>query len=169
MLGPLANRAALTGPVGYGDTLAIGHFFRDGAKYRGPTLLWQPTRDETGICEASGPGLRASRKPVPAPHEEGKLYALDGKCGASICVVGTGANDYGARGFIAAAATTDLDGDGSDDVVAGARDGILTAYRGSDGLVLWHARASHLAPASWGPRVPKLRSVSHSLGRGSGS
>jgi outer membrane protein assembly factor BamB len=69
--------------------------------------------------------------------EEGNLYALEGKSGASLWTARTGANGYGARGFIAAAAITDLDGDGHDDVVAGARDGILTAYRGSDGTVLW--------------------------------
>ncbi len=69
--------------------------------------------------------------------EDGTLYALDGRSGAPIWQVRTGANEYGARGFIASAAIADLDTDGRDDVVAGARDGILTAYRGSDGAVLW--------------------------------
>ncbi|MBN1607703.1 MAG: VCBS repeat-containing protein [Polyangiaceae bacterium] len=52
-------------------------------------------------------------------------------------------------GFIAAAAIADLDTDGHDDVVAGARDGILTAYRGRDGSVLWQvpqASAMHASP-----------------------
>jgi outer membrane protein assembly factor BamB len=69
--------------------------------------------------------------------EGGNLHALAGKSGASLWTARTGANGYGARGFIGAAAIADLDGDGHDDVVAGARDGILTAYRGSDGTVLW--------------------------------
>lgn len=69
--------------------------------------------------------------------ESGVLYALDGRTGKRLWAVATGANEYGARGFIGAAAVADLDGDGHPDVVAGARDGILAAYRGIDGSVLW--------------------------------
>ena len=74
---------------------------------------------------------------VAVGDEEGMLRAIDGKNGQGLWMAGTGVNDYDARGFIAAAAIADLDGDRRDDVVAGARDGILTAYRGRDGGVLW--------------------------------
>lgn len=69
--------------------------------------------------------------------ESGMLRALDGKTGKPLWTVATGANDYDAKGFIGAAAVVDLDGDGHPDVVAGARDGVLAAYRGTDGGVLW--------------------------------
>jgi len=69
--------------------------------------------------------------------ELGTLYALDGASGKKLWSATTGPNEYEARGFVAAAAIVDVGGDGNDDVVAGARDGILTAYRGRDGKVLW--------------------------------
>jgi len=72
-----------------------------------------------------------------AGDEEGVLRALDGKSGQSLWLVATGVNEYSARGFIGAAAIADLDGDQRDDVIAGARDGILAAYRGRDGSVIW--------------------------------
>ncbi len=81
--------------------------------------------------------------------ESGMLRALDGKTGKRLWAVATGGNDYGAKGFIGAAAVADLDGDGHPDVVAGARDGILSAYRGTDGGVLWQIANSsgiHASP-----------------------
>ncbi len=74
---------------------------------------------------------------VVAGDESGALLALDGKTGHVLWTARTGANEYGARGFVAAPAIADLDGDQHDDVIAGARDGILAAYRGRDGKVLW--------------------------------
>ncbi len=81
--------------------------------------------------------------------ESGVLRALDGRNGAPLWTATTGPNEYGARGFIAAAAIADLDGDGHDDVVAGARDGVLAARRGRDGFVLWqvvHDSGMHASP-----------------------
>ncbi len=81
--------------------------------------------------------------------ESGALRALDGSTGKRLWAVATGGNDYGAKGFIGAAAVADLDGDGHPDVVAGARDGILSAYRGIDGSVLWQISSSsgmHASP-----------------------
>ncbi|HEY0136895.1 MAG TPA: PQQ-binding-like beta-propeller repeat protein, partial [Nannocystis sp.] len=69
--------------------------------------------------------------------ESGELHALSGKTGAPLWTVKTGESESGARGYIAAAAIADLDGDGNDDVIAAARDAILGAYRGKDGSVLW--------------------------------
>lgn len=69
--------------------------------------------------------------------ESATLRALHGASGKPLWTVKTGENEYDARGFIAAAAIADLDGDGADDVVAAARDGILTAYRGKSGDVIW--------------------------------
>jgi outer membrane protein assembly factor BamB len=72
--------------------------------------------------------------------EAGDLHAFDGDTGRRLWVKSTGANDYDARGFIAAAALGDLNGDQIDDVVAGARDGVLAAYDGRNGSELWQAR-----------------------------
>lgn len=69
--------------------------------------------------------------------EGGVLRALHGATGKPLWTVKTSENEYDARGFIAAAAIADLDADGRDDVIAAARDGILNAYRGSTGEVLW--------------------------------
>ena len=69
--------------------------------------------------------------------ESATLRALHGGTGKPLWTVKTGENEYEARGYIAAAAIADLDGDGKDDVVAAARDGILTAYRGKSGEVMW--------------------------------
>lgn len=69
--------------------------------------------------------------------ESGTLHALKGATGRALWSVSTGESEYNHRGFVAAAAIADLDGDGHDDVVAAARDTILTAYRGKDGGVLW--------------------------------
>lgn len=72
--------------------------------------------------------------------ENGELSALDGDSGRALWTKMTGVNDYDARGFVAAAAIADLDADGLDDVVAGARDGALVAYSGRDGHELWSER-----------------------------
>ncbi|EYF00099.1 Hypothetical protein CAP_1364 [Chondromyces apiculatus DSM 436] len=81
--------------------------------------------------------------------EEGILWALNGATGDVLWKVETGRNEYGARGFIAAAAIVDVDGDGRDDVIAGARDGVLGAYRGRDGDPLWQTKGTsgiHASP-----------------------
>jgi outer membrane protein assembly factor BamB len=101
-------------------------------------ILWKaPARGKVrpapALADLNGDG----HVDVVAGDEEGMLRALDGKNGQMLWSAATGVNDYDARGFIAAAAIADLDGDRRDDVVAGARDGILTAYRGQDGSVLW--------------------------------
>ena len=69
--------------------------------------------------------------------ESGTLRAIKGATGQPLWTVKTSESEYDARGFIAAAAIADLDADGHDDLVAASRDGILTAYRGKDGQVLW--------------------------------
>lgn len=82
--------------------------------------------------------------------EAGDLHAFDGDSGKRLWLRSTGENDYGARGFIAAAAVGDLDGDGDDDVVAGARDGALVAYEGATGNDLWRLTGSsgiHASPS----------------------
>ena len=96
-----------------------------------------------GDLDGSGPD-------VVAGDEEGNLVAFDGATGRRLWQVATGTNDYNARGFLGAAAIGDVDGDGADDVVAGARDGVLAAYRGKDGKVLWQAKHSsgiHASPS----------------------
>ncbi len=88
---------------------------------------------------------------VVAGDESGTLHALDGRNGAKLWSASTGANEYDAKGFIGAAAIVDIGGDGIDDVIAGARDGILTAYRGSDGKVLWQQQypsGIHASPST---------------------
>lgn len=69
--------------------------------------------------------------------EQGTLSALSGADGKVLWTIQTGENDYNARGFIAAAAIADIDGDDRDDVVAGARDGVLRGIRGHDGREFW--------------------------------
>ena len=101
-------------------------------------VLWKAVargkvRPAPALADLNGDG----HVDVVAGDEEGVLRALDGRNGQSLWTAATGVNDYDARGFIAAAAIADLDGDRRNDVVAGARDGILTAYRGSDGGVIW--------------------------------
>jgi outer membrane protein assembly factor BamB len=69
--------------------------------------------------------------------EAGDLHALDGDSGQHLWLKSTGANEYDARGFVAAAAIEDLNDDRIDDVIAGARDGALVAYEGRTGGELW--------------------------------
>ena len=101
-------------------------------------ILWRATASgKVRPAPALGDLNGDNQVDVVVGDEAGVLRALDGATGQKLWAVATGVNDYGARGFIAAAAISDLDGDKRLDVVAGARDGILTAYRGSDGRVLW--------------------------------
>jgi outer membrane protein assembly factor BamB len=69
--------------------------------------------------------------------ELGFLSAFEGKSGRRLWQKTTSVNEYGAKGYVGGPAIVDVDGDGKDDVVAGARDGVLAAYRGRDGQVLW--------------------------------
>jgi len=102
------------------------------------TILW--TRALSGKVRPA-PALANLRDKtkvdVVIGDEAGTLSALNGDTGEPIWTVETGQGSNGARGFIAAAAIVDLDNDGIDDVIAGARDGMLTAYRGRDGAALW--------------------------------
>ncbi|MBW2457028.1 MAG: PQQ-like beta-propeller repeat protein [Deltaproteobacteria bacterium] len=87
---------------------------------------------------------------VVAGDEHGRLGAFDGRTGARLWLATTGTNDYGNQGFLGGAALADLDGDGRDDVIAGGRDSVLTAYRGRDGKVLWqvkHSSGIHSSPS----------------------
>lgn len=82
--------------------------------------------------------------------EKGILWALAGTDGHAIWSLATGENDYNNRGFIAAAAIVDIDDDGKDDVVAGARDGLLRGIRGSDGREFWQVKDTsgmHASPS----------------------
>lgn len=72
--------------------------------------------------------------------EQGKLWALAGTDGHALWTLATGENDYNNHGFVAAAAIVDIDEDGKDDVVAGARDGLLRGIRGSDGREFWQVK-----------------------------
>lgn len=74
--------------------------------------------------------------------EAGLLRAFDGTTGKPLWTAATGKNDYGAQGFIGGASLVDVDGDGHPDVIAGARDGILAAYRGTNGDVIWQIGGS---------------------------
>jgi outer membrane protein assembly factor BamB len=81
--------------------------------------------------------------------ELGFLSAFEGKTGRRLWQKSTTANEYGAKGYVGGPAIVDVDGDGKDDVVAGARDGVLAAYRGRDGQVLWSVSDSsgiHASP-----------------------
>ncbi|HED64883.1 MAG TPA: hypothetical protein ENJ09_04930 [Planctomycetes bacterium] len=85
---------------------------------------------------------------VVAGDETGRLVAFDGVTGEVLWSHLSGSNEYGSRGYVAAPAIADLDGDGRDDVVAGARDGVLAALSGVDGTLLWRA---HPRWSSYGP------------------
>jgi hypothetical protein len=104
---------------------------------RWTTKLSGKVRPAPALAELSGDGA----VDVVVGDESGTLWALDGKTGRTLWSMKTGQNEYGAEGFVGAAAIVDVDGDGRDDVVAGARDGVLTAYRGRDGLTLWSVAA----------------------------
>jgi hypothetical protein len=101
-------------------------------------ILWKvATRGKVRPAPALADLNKDGMLDVVAGDEQGTLYALDGSNGAKLWSVTTGMNEYNAKGFIGAAAIVDIGQDGTDDVIAGARDGILTAYRGGDGKVLW--------------------------------
>lgn len=115
------------------------------------TILWTaPAEGKVRPAPALGDLDSDGDLDVVVGDEGGWLRAFDGGSGQPHWAMKTGANAYGARGFIGAAALADLDGDGADDVIAGARDGILSAYRGTDGHVLWQIRKSsgiHASPS----------------------
>ena len=101
-------------------------------------ILWKTaTRGKVRPAPALADLNKDGTLDVVVGDEYGTLYALNGTNGAKLWSVTTGANEYNAKGFIAAAAIVDIGQDGADDVIAGARDGILAAYRGLDGKVLW--------------------------------
>ena len=114
-------------------------------------ILWRATASgKVRPAPALGDLNGDNQVDVVVGDEAGVLRALDGTTGQKLWAFATGVNDYGARGFIGAAALGDLDGDRRLDVVAGARDGILAAYRGSDGRVLWQVGFSsgiHASPS----------------------
>ncbi|WAS90854.1 outer membrane protein assembly factor BamB family protein [Nannocystis punicea] len=122
-----------------GDTI---YFTTDNAQIVAATLagklLWTAkasgkVRPAPALADLDGDGA----VDVVVGDESGTLRALNGKTGAPLWEKKSGTNEFGARGYVAAAAIADLDGDGHDDVVAGARDAILAAYRGKTGEVLW--------------------------------
>lgn len=105
------------------------------------TVMWSTTlagkvRPAPALANLDGQGALD----VVVGDEAGDLHALSGTTGRTLWTQSTGANAYDARGFIAAAALADLNGDRVDDVVAGARDGVLVAYDGRNGNPLWQAR-----------------------------
>lgn len=114
-------------------------------------LLWNsPARGKVRPAPALADLDKNGTMDVVVGDELGTLYALDGASGKRLWSATTGTNEYEAKGFVGAAAIVDVGGDGSDDVVAGARDGILTAYRGSDGKVLWqhqYGSGIHASPS----------------------
>lgn len=113
-------------------------------------VLWQATlRGKVRPAPALGDLTGDGTVDVVAGDEEGLLSALDGATGKAIWAMPTGRNEYDAQGFIGAAAITDVDGDGKDDVIAGARDGAMIAYRGRDGHPIWAMQGSsgiHASP-----------------------
>ncbi|PCC73895.1 PQQ-like domain-containing protein [Nannocystis exedens] len=122
-----------------GDTI---YFTTDNSQIVAATLDGEPlwtakasgkVRPAPALADLDGDGALD----VVVGDESGTLRALNGKTGAPLWQKQSGTNEFGARGYIAAAAIADLDGDGHDDVVAGARDAILAAYRGKTGEVLW--------------------------------
>jgi outer membrane protein assembly factor BamB len=101
-------------------------------------MIWtSPARGKVRPAPALADLDKDGTLDVVVGDEKALLLALAGKTGKKLWSAMTGTNEYNARGFVGAAAIVDIGGDGQDDVVAGARDGILTAYRGSDGKVLW--------------------------------
>ncbi len=117
---------------------------------RWTTKLGGKVRPAPALAELNGDGA----VDVVVGDETGTLWALDGKRGSPIWSVKTGQNEYGAEGFVGAAAIVDVDGDGKDDVVAGARDGVLSAYRGKDGRTFWSVKTNSGMHAS--PQVVDL-------------
>jgi hypothetical protein len=125
-----------------GQLVAVGF---DG-RQRWAVKLQGKVRPAPALGDLDGNGV----VDVVVGDEQGILAAFDGASGRKLWQVATGTNDYGARGFIGAAAIGDLDGDGRDDVVAGARDGVLAGYRGRDGKILWqtkHSSGIHASPS----------------------
>lgn len=82
--------------------------------------------------------------------ELGDFFALSGATGEPLYRIETDALPiYGQRGFVTAAAVGDVTGDGTADIFAPGRDGILRAIDGKTGGTLWQAKhesALHAAP-----------------------
>lgn len=118
------------------------------------TVKWSTQVARSGSKLRPAPALARTRSAealeVVVGDEAGKLTLLDAASGTALWSMETGQNEYGARGFVASPAIADVDGDGRDDVVAGARDGALVAYRGTDGKPFWRATGQsgiHASPS----------------------
>ena len=135
-----------TGDKDVGGIAIDGHFVVFGtdngqivrARIDDGTIVWKvaaggKVRAAPALADLDGVGARD----VVVGDEQGTLFALSGDTGQPLWTKTTGVNEYDAKGFVAGAAIVDIDGDGKDDVVAGARDGALVAYRGSNGAELW--------------------------------
>lgn len=100
-----------------------------------------PKEDSGRIrCAGAVGWLHGSTRPpsVVVGNSLGLIAALDFESGAAQWTFRTGAQElYGSHGIIATPALFDVNSDGCEDVIVGARDRLLRALSGTDGSLLW--------------------------------